>query len=102
MDHSKLTIAFAFSAGMAMAEDRLPEGDPEYGAFLSTECMTCHQTSGESDGIPPIAGQSIQAFSAALRAYRSKERMHPVMNMIASRLTDTDIAALAAYYESPE
>ena len=39
-------------------------------------------------------------FRDALIAYRSKLRPNPVMQTVASRLTDADIEALAAYFES--
>ena len=29
-------------------------GDPEYGEYLSSECLTCHQSNGMNDGIPGI------------------------------------------------
>ena len=37
-----------------------------------------------------------------MHAYRSKSRAHPVMNMIAGRLSDAEIAALAAYFATLE
>ena len=35
-----------------------------------------------------------------MHAYKSKARGHPVMQMIAGPLSDEEIAALAAYFES--
>jgi cytochrome c553 len=76
---------------------------PALGRYLSSECVTCHQISGkESAGIPPIVGWPKAAFIAVLKSYRAKERDSDVMQTIASRLTDDEIAALAAYFETIE
>jgi cytochrome c553 len=69
------------------------------GEYLSSECVTCHQLSGRSnDGIPAIVGWPVDQFIAVLNSYRAKEREGDVMQAIAGRLSDTDIAALAAYF----
>lgn len=73
-------------------------GDPEYGEYLSSECKTCHQASGANDGIPGIVGWPEEDFVAALHAYKRQLRPHQVMQMMASRLGDEEIAALAAYF----
>lgn len=73
-------------------------GDKEYGEYLSTECRTCHQKDGSSDGIPAIVGWPQEDFVIAMHAYKRKLRPHPVMQMMAGRLSDEEIAALAAYF----
>jgi len=74
------------------------KGDPEYGEYLSAECTTCHQKDGSADGIPSITNWPEEDFVAALHAYKVKLRPHPVMQMMAGRLSNEEIAALAAYY----
>jgi cytochrome c len=74
------------------------EGDAEYGAYLSGECTTCHQADGADTGIPSIVLWPEDDFVLAMHAYKSKRRAHPVMNMVAGRLGDEEIAALAAYF----
>lgn len=74
------------------------EGDPDYGEYLSSECMTCHQTDGDDEGIPSIVGWPTEDFVIAMHAYRQKVRPHPVMQMMAGRLGNEEIAALAAYF----
>ena len=73
-------------------------GDPEYGAYLSSECSTCHQIDGSDAGIPSITHWPKEDFVVAMHAYKRKLRPHPVMQMMAGRLSDEEIAALAAYY----
>ncbi|MEX0369886.1 MAG: c-type cytochrome [Tateyamaria sp.] len=77
-------------------------GDPEYGAYLSGECTTCHQAAGGDDGIPSITLWPEDQFVVAMHAYKTKKRNHPVMQMIAGRLGDEEIAALAAYFKDLE
>ncbi len=77
-------------------------GDPEYGEYLSGECTTCHQSAGGDDGIPSIVLWPEEDFVLAMHAYKTKKRNHPVMQMMAGRLGDEEIAALAAYFAKLE
>ena len=74
------------------------EGDPDYGEYLASECLTCHQADGDAEGIPSIINWPREDFVVAMHAYRQKVRPHPVMQMMAGRLSDEEIAALAAYF----
>ena len=78
------------------------QGDPEYGAYLASECKSCHQASGNSDGIPSITRWPTEDFVVAMHAYKRKLRPHPIMQMMAGRLSDEEIAALAAYFMNLE
>lgn len=78
------------------------QGDPAYGEYLSSECTTCHQASGSDAGIPSITNWPAEDFVLAMHAYKRKLRPHPVMQMMAGRLSDEEIAALAAYFETIE
>ncbi len=89
--------------GFAVSAEILAiEGDVEYGEYLGSECKTCHQPSGDDDGIPNIVGLAVDDFAIAMHAYREKFRENSVMQIIASRLNDEEIAALAAYFEELE
>ena len=70
------------------------------GSILSSECVTCHQITGRYDGIPPIVGWPKPVFIEIMGEYRAKKRANPVMQTIAVRLTEEEIAALAAYFGS--
>lgn len=76
------------------------EGDPAYGEYLSTECVTCHQPSGRADGIPSIVGWPKDAFVRALFEYKTHVRSHQVMRMVTANLGNEEVAALAAYFGS--
>jgi cytochrome c len=74
------------------------EGDAEYGEYLAAQCTTCHQRDGTDRGIPGITGWPAEDFVIAMQAYKNELRPHPVMQMMAKRLSDEEIAALAAYF----
>lgn len=78
------------------------KGDPEYGEYLSAECQTCHQKDGSDQGIPSITHWPEEDFVAAMHAYKRKLRPHQVMQMMAGRLSNDEIAALAAYFTAIE
>ena len=65
-------------------------------------CAVCHGAAGVSSApdAPNLAGQPELYLAAQLRAFRSGERRHEVMNVIAKPLTDDEIAALARWYQS--
>lgn len=76
-------------------------GDRALGEYLSSECTSCHQTSGKQvGGIPAIIGHPAEQFVALMNAYRERQRDNQVMQAVAARLSSEEIAALAAYYES--
>jgi cytochrome c553 len=66
-------------------------------------CVNCHGPGGigEPPAYPYLAGQHASYLTAALGEWKSGARNTDPslqMNMIAKRLSDSDIAALAAYY----
>ncbi len=65
-------------------------------------CAVCHGPLGISvaPDAPNLAGQPEQYLSRQLRAFRSGERRHEVMSVVAKGLSDADIAALAAWFSS--
>ena len=77
-------------------------GDPEYGAYLASECTTCHRSDGSERGIPSITGWPLEDFVIALHAYKRGMRVHPVMQLVTGRLSDEEIAALAAHFREVE
>ncbi len=85
-------------AGIVTVRPAVAAGDAEFGQYLSSQCTTCHQLSGKTDGIPAIVGWDEETFIAVMQAYRSKELANPAMQNIAGTLSDEDMAALAAYF----
>ncbi len=87
-----MACIFATGAGAA--------GDRALGEYLSSECVTCHQLTGQFQGIPPIIGWPVASFVEIMDEYRNKKRNNPIMQTIAGRFSDQEIAALAAYFGS--
>ncbi|MDP3514780.1 MAG: cytochrome c [Sulfuritalea sp.] len=65
-------------------------------------CSVCHGLVGiaAAPNTPHLAGQPETYLTAQLRAFRSGSRRHEVMNVIASPLSDEEIAALARWFAS--
>ena len=77
-------------------------GDVAFGEYLSSQCVTCHQLSGASNGIPPIVGWDTTSFFQVMDTYRQKARDNETMQTIAASLSDHDIKSLAAYFATIE
>lgn len=74
------------------------DGDPAYGEYLGGECATCHRRSAPAEGIPQINGIDEHHFVRAMVEYREGIRLNEVMRTTAARLSDEEIAALAAHF----
>jgi len=81
----------------ALAEIMSMESDAEYGAYLSSECLTCHTPTGPNGAIPQIHGKAKDFLAIALLGYKNKQRDNEVMQGIAMALSNEDIAALVTY-----
>lgn len=89
--------AAADEAGEATARILAIEGDPAFGEYLGGECATCHRPSADA-AIPAIHGLDAEHIVSALVEYRMGIRDSDVMRLMAARLADDEIAALAAYF----
>ena len=104
---ARMPITFMASVSIMMgsiefscAEDLFKNADIAYGEYLAGECVTCHRSGAANDGIPNISGMDAEAFVYILQSYRSKELENKVMQLVASRLDDEQIASLAVYFAS--
>jgi cytochrome c553 len=93
-----LSVLAALPGGVPPVGAKPVKGDRELGEYLSAECVTCHQLSGAYQGIPPIIGWPEESFFETMMAYKTKERDNPVMQNIAVKFSEEEIAALAAYF----
>ncbi|HYP68257.1 MAG TPA: c-type cytochrome [Thiobacillaceae bacterium] len=86
--------AFLFVAGPAHA------GDASAGQAKAEECANCHGEDGKGDSDnPPIAGMAEADFIKVLKDYKSGARTkNKAMIKASAKLSDDDIANLAAYY----
>lgn len=72
-------------------------------------CQGCHDMGmyrgmgmGWSESVPKLAGQHAAYLEKVLKAYRSGVRRHPIMNRMASMLSDREIGEIARLYASRE
>lgn len=76
-------------------------GDAAAGKAKADGCAGCHGASGQgANDIPKLAGKSEAELAQALQEYKSGKRSNTAMKNLARRLSDQDIANLAAYYAS--
>ena len=63
-------------------------------------CAHCHGNNGisSSDQIPNLQGQKADYLKSALKAYQEGTRKAPIMNNMATNLSEQDIDNLAAYF----
>ena len=99
--------AFAVAVGIALcaaATDPAAAqgGDRKAGRRKAQSCVVCHGPLGigNEPDTPHVAGQPEVYFAEQMKAYRTGKRVHPEMNVVAKRLSDADIADLAAWYAS--
>lgn len=85
-------------AGLAATDARA--ADARTGLQKAGKCRVCHGIDGlgKMPDVPHIGGESTIYLTKQLKAFRSGERVHPVMSIIAKGLSDDDIGDLAAYY----
>jgi len=89
-------LTLAASANVAFAADAAA------GKAKSASCAGCHGAKGISavPTYPNLAGQKAAYTVKQLKAFKDKSRKEPTMNAMAAPLSDTDMANIAAYYES--
>lgn len=74
--------------------------DAEAGRQVAGMCRTCHGLDGTSrlPNAPHIGGEPAAYLAGQLRAFRSGEREHEMMSVVAAGLTDAQIDDVAAWY----
>lgn len=90
-----LAAALAAAAPAALAAD-----ESDAGIMLIGTCVACHGADGigKAPQYPNLAGQKEMYLEKQLKAFRSGERKDSNMEPLSQPLSDSDIAALAAYF----
>ena len=102
-----MIVRLAFSA-IIVSASALPTqvlaADAAAGRDKSVQCATCHGKDGIAvqPDAPNLAGMSAIYTEAQLKAFKSGERQHQQMSIIASSLSEEDISDLSAWYASIE
>lgn len=79
----------------------LASADRRPGAALAEAvCSSCHGEEGMTiaDDFPRLAGQSPQAIYKQLSDYKTGARVHPQMTPVVQKLTNDQLAQVAAYF----
>ncbi len=76
--------------------------DPAAGRKKAGMCQTCHGIDGvgKLPDVPNIAGEPVEYLTRQLGQFKSGERQHEQMSLVAQSLSEADIADLAAWYSS--
>jgi cytochrome c553 len=82
------------------AEEAPPAGDRAAGKVVAARCDACHGPGGISPqaGVPHIAGQHASYIQDTLTAYKTGARKDDSMREAVAKLSEQDIADVAAYY----
>jgi cytochrome c553 len=100
--HWGVALASSLFIGTMTIAKATSAADAKAGRTKSQPCSVCHGATGISTlpDAPNLAGQPEIYLSNQLRSYRSGERRHEVMSLVAKTLSDDDIADLAAWFSS--
>ena len=101
--HARTRLAMAFLS-LAIAGSASAAGNAENGKKLAQQhvCFSCHGQDYKGMGtFPPLVGKDAAYIQAQLKAFKTGERKTPmagVMKPNAEKLSDQDMADLAAYF----
>lgn len=88
--------------GEAIGQILAIPGDVEYGAYMATECVTCHQRHSVNHAIPAITGLPREYFVEAMLEYKYRLRDNSVMQAIMGSLGMEELSALATYFSTKD
>jgi cytochrome c553 len=97
---STLLVSLAALASAAVPSTTHAGGNAAEGKTRSLACQTCHLGVAPTGDTPHLAGQREAYIAKQLKAFKSGDRKNPLMNAMASQLSDADIDNLAAYWSS--
>lgn len=97
----RTVLAIGIVASLGLAAGAHAAGDPQAGKAKAAACAGCHGANGEGKGsFPALAGKSEAVLDQDMHDYKSGKRSNAVMKGFVDKLSDQDIANLAAYYAS--
>lgn len=95
----KMYLVAAAGLLIAASGTVVAAGNATDGKTKAAQCATCHGPDGKGGGPnPPVVALDAAKFTAAMNDYKNGKRKHPMMEMLAKKLNDQDMADLAAYY----
>ena len=87
-------------AALVLTSSFAQAGDSTAGRTVMEKCQVCHGKDGlgRLPYVPNLAGQKEYYLIHSLMAYKAGERKSQMMSSVVKRLSDEDIANVAAYY----
>ena len=103
-DRNATALARAGVVAALLVSGAAVGADVAAGRAKALLCQACHGTDGLSKvpEAPNIAGQTEGYLATQLQAFKAGTRKNETMNVVASTLSDADIANLAAYFAAIE
>jgi cytochrome c553 len=97
-----LKASFALVAAAALLVSPTLAADSAAGRVTARQCQACHGMDGLSKlpEAPNLRGQVEDYLAKSLHDYKSGARRNDMMTVMASELSEDEIANLAAYYSS--
>jgi cytochrome c553 len=98
----KVLFTLSLSAMLAITASKSMAADIAAGGARAAQCAACHGSNGHAvnQATPNLAGQDEDYLVKQLQDFRSGARQDETMSVIAKPLSDTEIANLAAYFNS--
>jgi cytochrome c553 len=100
----KIILKLTASAFICLSLPALAAGNLTAGRQKALQCQTCHGLDGLSKlpEAPHLAGQPEPYLVKSLNDYRKGIRKNDMMTLVVEKLTDQDVADLAAFYAAIE
>lgn len=99
----RFSAAIAALVAALCAAGATQAADPAAGRKLASgTCAVCHGLDGiaKNPDAPHLAGENVEYLLRQLKAFKSGERKHEQMSIIAQGLSDEQMANVAAWYSS--
>lgn len=99
---ASLLASLAGTALLAATSGPVTAADLAAGRKAAGQCTVCHGKDGIATNpeAPNLAGEASVYIEKQLKAFRSGERQHRQMSIIAQDLDDATIKDLAAWYDA--
>ena len=97
----KLCFAMWAAGAAALISTTASAADPAAGKKVAQgTCAVCHGLDGiaKVPDAPHLAGENVEYLMRQLKAFKSGERKHEQMSIIAQSMKDDDMANVSAWY----
>lgn len=100
--HRRRLLVAALLLPVAGGGSGVQAADPAAGRQKAATCQSCHGIDGvgKLPDVPNIAGEPAEYLTRQLGQFKSGERQHEQMSIVAQSLSEADIDDLAAWYSS--